>query len=176
MKTMRNSENERGSDQSAACLICDRIALIRADSNPHFVAEMETGYVVLGDFHYWRGYTLFLCKYHVLDLHELEEYFRLTFLREMSEVAAAVFRAFRPHHLNYELLGNSEPHLHWHLFPRYAGEPFGSKPIWVVDKTLRYGETTRPNPEELAGMKATLLAELPRWERQAVGVEAVLPR
>lgn len=144
----------------APCLICERIALIRQGKNDCFVAERETGYVVLGDHQYFRGYTLFLCKVHVLDLHELEPDFRQLFLREMAEVAEAVFRAFRPVHLNYELLCNAEPHLHWHLFPRHADDPVPSKPVWSVDRTLRYGEGTRPTPDEMQQMKALLLHAL----------------
>lgn len=151
------SNDDRGTQ---GCLICERIGLIQTGSNPYFVTELNTGYVVIGDFQYWRGYTLFLCKQHCLDLHELDSEFRLEFLREMSEVAAAVYRAFQPHHLNYELLGNSEPHLHWHLFPRYKDELLANKPVWVVDKALRYGESARPSPEELEHLKALLLAEL----------------
>ncbi len=148
------------SNEQTDCLICERIAQIRTGTNPYFVAELTTGYVVLGDFQYWRGYTLFLCKHHALDLHDLDADFRRTFLWEMSEVAAAVYRAFRPHHLNYELLGNSEPHLHWHLFPRYKDEPFAGKPVWVVDKALRYGEAARLSAEEMEDSKAALLAQL----------------
>jgi len=138
------------------CLICQRISLIQQGENPYFVAERETGYVVLGDHHFFRGYTLFLCKVHVLDLHELEPEFRLAFLREMAEVAEAVYRAFQPVHLNYELLCNAEPHLHWHLFPRYADDPAPNKPVWTIDRTLRYQESARPDPEALESMKRLL--------------------
>ena len=31
------------------CLICDRIDMIKNGSNPYFVKELKTGYVVLGD-------------------------------------------------------------------------------------------------------------------------------
>ena len=48
----------------------------------------------------------------------------------MAQVAEAVFRAFAPRKLNYELLGNSEAHLHWHLFPRYADDPNPLWPVW----------------------------------------------
>lgn len=41
------------------CLICERIELIRKGENPFFVAETKTGFVVLGDFQFFRGYTLF---------------------------------------------------------------------------------------------------------------------
>lgn len=32
----------------ADCLICSRIDMITAGTNPYFVAELDTGYVVMG--------------------------------------------------------------------------------------------------------------------------------
>jgi diadenosine tetraphosphate (Ap4A) HIT family hydrolase len=145
---------------TSSCLICDRVRAIRQGDNPSFVAELSTGYIVLGDFQYWKGYTLFLYKEHVAELHDLEPEVRLRFLKEMSIVAEAVYRAFSPDKLNYELLGNSEPHLHWHLFPRRKNEPNPQQPVWVVDKTVRYAESVRPSDLELRELKASLLREL----------------
>ena len=98
--------------ESESCLICDRIALIQKGENPHFVAETEAGYVVLGDYQLFRGYTLFLCKQHNQELHQLDADFRRKFLWEMSGVAAAVYKAFSPVKLNYALLGNTDRHMH----------------------------------------------------------------
>ena len=46
------------------CLICDRIKMIKDGTNPYFVKELETGYVVIGDNQHFKGYTLFLHKEH----------------------------------------------------------------------------------------------------------------
>ena len=35
--------------------------------------------------------------------------------------------------MNYELLGNSDPHLHWHIIPRYKTDPRWGAPIWESD-------------------------------------------
>ena len=43
-------------------------------------------------------------------------------MEEMTQVAEAVARAFRPQKMNYELLGMGDAHLHWHLFPRRDGD------------------------------------------------------
>jgi diadenosine tetraphosphate (Ap4A) HIT family hydrolase len=136
--------------------------MIAVDTNPWFVAELETGYVVLGDHQFFRGYTLLLGKVHVPELHDLPCPERQRFLHEMSEVAEAVFRWVRPRKLNYELLGNAEPHLHWHLFPRHADDPRPGGPPWLVEQSLRYGEAARPTPEALLALKHELLAELRR--------------
>jgi len=33
--------------------------MIQKNENPYFVEELETGFVVLGDHQYFKGYTLF---------------------------------------------------------------------------------------------------------------------
>ena len=76
------------------CLICQRIELIKAGENPYFVKELETGYVVIGDHQYFEGYTLFLAKDHVTELHHMEAPVKLRFLEEMSIVQEAVSIAF----------------------------------------------------------------------------------
>jgi diadenosine tetraphosphate (Ap4A) HIT family hydrolase len=48
-------------------------------------------------------------------------------------VAQALARVFRPVKMNYELLGNLVPHIHWHLVPRLATDPALRSPIWTVE-------------------------------------------
>ena len=145
------------------CLICDRIEMIKNGSNPYFVRELETGYVVIGDHQYFKGYTLFLCKIHETELFYLPEDFRKKFLWEMSLVAEAAAKAFRCDKMNYELLGNGDTHVHWHLFPRRQNDlgTYGDKgPVWWVPLSVWQTDATRPTPEELEALKARLGAEL----------------
>jgi diadenosine tetraphosphate (Ap4A) HIT family hydrolase len=142
------------------CLICDRIREIKERRNRHFVAELNTGYVVCGDFQFFRGYTLLLCKEHVPELHDLAHGIRERFLIEMSLVAESVFHGFHPRKLNYECLGNMEPHLHWHVFPRHSNDPSPQTPSWSIDKSIRYGAQYRPSDADLVSIKETLLGEL----------------
>ena len=100
------------------CLICERIEMIKKETNPFFVRELQTGYVVLGDHQHFKGYTLFLCKEHQTELFQLDSEFAATFMEEMILVAEAVNQAFGAEKMNYECLGQGEAHLHWHLFPR----------------------------------------------------------
>ena len=101
---------------------------------------METGYAVLGNHQYFKGYCLFLCKFHKKELHELKKGIRLKFLEEMALVAEAVYKTLNPGKLNYELLGNTDEHMHWHIFPRYKNDLMPDRVVWAVDKTIRNNE------------------------------------
>ena len=147
------------------CLICDRIQMIKENSNPWFVKELKTGYVVIGDNQHFKGYTLFLCKEHKTELFQLDYATKMKFLEEMSVVAEAVANAFGAEKMNYELLGNGDSHLHWHLFPRVSGdlENYGNKgkgPVWWYPMKKMYSNDNRPSDIELKEMKRILKTEL----------------
>lgn len=142
------------------CLICTRIKMIKEDCNKYYVKELETGYVVIGDHQYFKGYTLFLCKEHRSELHELDNEFKEKFLVEMSRVAEAVHRAFKPIKLNYELLGNGDSHMHWHIFPRSEKELNPTHPVWWTPRDQMFSKNVKPNDQELAILKSVLLSEL----------------
>lgn len=142
------------------CLICSRINMIKEGTNKYFVAELETGYVVIGDHQYFEGYTLFLCKEHKHELHELDSDYKQKFLVEMSKVSEAVYIAFAPDKLNYELLGNSDSHMHWHIFPRRLAEPDPKAPVWWTPKEIMFSVGVKPSNDTLEELKNRLLREL----------------
>ena len=136
------------------CLICERIDLIKQGKNPYFVKELETGYVVIGDGQYFKGYTLFLAKEHVTELHQMEYETKIKFLEEMSIVQEAVAKAFQAEKMNIELLGNGDAHVHWHLFPRKAGDMKGyghngRGPVWWVPWEEMSSEEYQPKENDL---------------------------
>ncbi len=135
-------------------MICERIELIKQGKNPHFVKELETGYVVIGDGQYFKGYTLFLAKEHVTELHQMEYETKIKFLEEMSIVQEAVAKAFQAEKMNIELLGNGNAHVHWHLFPRKAGDMKGyghngRGPVWWVPWEEMSSEEYQPKESDL---------------------------
>lgn len=142
------------------CMTCERIDWIKNGKNPYFVKELNTGYVVIGDHQRIKGYSLFLCKEHATELHFLEPDFRDEFLHEMAIVAEAVYNAFKPDKLNYELLGaGSGVHMHWHIFPRRKGDTETGGAVWKLGPELVADEFL-PTPEELDDLKKRLRMEL----------------
>ena len=144
------------------CLICERIGQIERGENPYFVCALSTGYVVLGDHQRFEGYTLFLCKRHVTELYQLPWGFRTRFLQEMSLVAEAVAAVYHPEKMNYELLGNGDTHLHWHLFPRVSGAPPQPGPVWWLPREEMWNDAYRPSREQLAERTRQLREEIVR--------------
>ena len=116
--------------------------------------------MVIGDHQRIKGYSLFLCKEHKTELHFLEPAFRDEFLREMAIVAEAVYNAFQPEKLNYELLGAGNGlHMHWHFFPRRTGDAPTPGPVWQLGKEL-IDDKYLPSETELEDLKNRLNAEL----------------
>ncbi|KRN97682.1 hypothetical protein IV54_GL001258 [Levilactobacillus paucivorans] len=138
------------------CFICQRIALIKANKNPYLVRELPTGYVVLADTQYFRGYTLFLAKEHVTELHLMDPAVKIQFLKEMSWVSEACAIAFKADKMNIEMLGNGDSHAHWHILPRHNGDTPQPGPIWWVDPAIMYADNTAPAPDDLLTMKKDL--------------------
>jgi diadenosine tetraphosphate (Ap4A) HIT family hydrolase len=91
---------------------------------PHSVA-------VLGQWQLYTGYCVLVSRDHATELSQLGPA-RAAFLEEMARLAEAIEACFRPHKLNYELLGNPVPHLHWHLVPRSADDPDRLRPVWFA--------------------------------------------
>src|SRR5207302_3944918 len=75
---------------------------------------------------------------HHRDLHSFPT-------RRSSDLATA----FKPRKMNYEVLGNTVGHLHWHLFPRYEWDPNPKRPTWETNHPPRL-----PSPDEYADIVA----------------------
>jgi diadenosine tetraphosphate (Ap4A) HIT family hydrolase len=75
-----------------------------------------------------RGYTVVIWRgRHVAEPTELEAEEAAAYWLELLRVGSALERHLEPVKLNYDVLGNSLPHLHTHVIPRYADDP---KPGW----------------------------------------------
>lgn len=90
-----------------------------------------------------RGYACLVARTHVVELHDLDEDNAQAFMRDARRVSRALSRVTGAVKLNYEIHGNTLPHLHMHFFPRYVGDVFEGKPIdprAVVGPTYKSGE------------------------------------
>jgi diadenosine tetraphosphate (Ap4A) HIT family hydrolase len=94
------------------------------------IAELEFCSVMLNRDQFFPGYTFVFPREHVTELFHLDREIRSAVMEEVTAVAAALYHLFKPAKMNYELLGNMVPHMHWHLVPRFAADPLWPRPIW----------------------------------------------
>jgi diadenosine tetraphosphate (Ap4A) HIT family hydrolase len=94
-----------------------------------FIAELDASLLLAGEDAPMRGYCLLLLKRHAVELYELTPEEASAFMRDIRVAARAVHEVTGAVKLNYEIHGNTIPHLHLHLFPRYVGDVFENQPI-----------------------------------------------
>jgi diadenosine tetraphosphate (Ap4A) HIT family hydrolase len=112
------------------CPFCEKLASLAGLPAAEVVWQFPRSVAFLGPWQYYHGYCILVARRHATELYHLSDEDRRSYLDEMTLLARVIAECFRPAKMNYELLGNQVPHLHWHLFPRYADDPQRLQPVW----------------------------------------------
>ena len=120
-------------------LIHERVATAQAGTNPTVICRMPSGWAVLCDAQFLRGYTILLHDPVVPDLNALDRERRAQYLLDMTTIGDALLEVTGAFRINYEILGNLDPALHAHIIPRYMSEPetLRKGPAFLYDKEYR---------------------------------------
>jgi diadenosine tetraphosphate (Ap4A) HIT family hydrolase len=122
----------------ADCPFCRKLAGLNQLPAGELVWQFRHSVALLGPWQYYQGYCILVARRHATELFQLGDDERRGYLDELTALAQAVADCFRPRKVNYELLGNQVPHLHWHVFPRYEDDPDVLWPVWLaVDRGVR---------------------------------------
>ena len=106
------------------------------DGQPRdIVARLDVSWVSLPDPPPLRGYAVLVFHRHAVELHDLTADEGAAFMRDVQRLSRAVSEITGAAKLNYEIHGNTIPHLHLHLFPRYPDDPFVGRPIHPKETT-----------------------------------------
>ncbi|GAC1643049.1 MAG: hypothetical protein NVS9B11_12170 [Candidatus Dormibacteraceae bacterium] len=102
----------------------------RPDETPYgvrfFAGEVSDAYLQRADIQ--RGYSVVVWRgSHVVEPTELAPEQASAYWLEVIHAARALETHFRPVKTNYNVLGNSLPHMHTHVIPRYSDDP---RPSW----------------------------------------------
>lgn len=142
-------------------LIHKRVEACRGGSYDKAVCRVRSGWVVLGEVQFLRGYSLIYPDPVAAHLNELTREARNMLFQDVSVLGDALLEITGAARINYEILGNLEPALHVHLFPRFNDEPeqLRTRPAWFYDWVA--------GPAFDAGRDGPLMKEIRAWLERA---------
>lgn len=115
--------------QGRDCALC--ASLGQGDS----AFSVSVGQTELVEIHLERrsrlpGYCVVVWKLgHVAEPSDLDAFAAAGYWNDVLQVGRAIRAVFAPVKLNYLTLGNTVPHLHTHVLPRYIDDPAPGGPI-----------------------------------------------
>ena len=133
----------RDPERWARWVVGDGCPICRSVATDAPLAELEVSRLMMSEDAPMRGYAWLPFRRHVVELHQLTESEGAAFMRDIRRVSRAIAAATGAVKLNHEIHGNTVPHLHLHMFPRYPGDPFEGGPIdprRIRDAVYRPGE------------------------------------
>jgi diadenosine tetraphosphate (Ap4A) HIT family hydrolase len=109
---------------SSDCPLCvpDHDTLLWQDDRLRIVHVNDSPY---------PGYLRVVWQRHVAEMTDIDALDRLHLMRAVFQVERLQRDALRPDKINLASLGNQVPHLHWHLIPRWRGDPCFPDAIWA---------------------------------------------
>lgn len=145
---------------NASCPLCDKLNTIEQLPGDELVWQFPHSVALLGPWQYHTGYCILVARSHFTELHQMPAATRHAFLDEMTLLAHAIELTFLPRKMNYELLGNQVPHLHWHLFPRRADDPETLKAVWLAFERAEHDAAEKARLQTAPLPRAEIIARL----------------
>lgn len=128
--------------KALTCLFC---AMVNLQSHPRITAENSHAFLIRDAFPVSNGHSLVIPKRHICSFFEASELERIALLQLLDKAKLLVDSECHPDAYNIgvndgEVAGQTVPHLHIHLIPRYkndVSDPRGGV-RWVVPEKADY--------------------------------------
>lgn len=125
--------------------------------------RFETSVLGLYDDARFPGRCLLVLDDHKVNFDDLPQRRAQAFAVDIQRAARAIRRALSPDRVNIALLGNTEPHIHAHLIPRYADDPIPLRPPW---------EHPEPKTKLSGAVLSDVVERLKNWLESNAGERA----
>jgi diadenosine tetraphosphate (Ap4A) HIT family hydrolase len=109
--------------------VADGCVICRSGAPLDVIAELPSCWATAQPRAPLPGYVCVVARQHVVEPFELSPAHQAAFWCDAMLVARAVAELVAPIKMNYEIHGNTLPHLHLHLFPRQRDDPYVGGPI-----------------------------------------------
>ena len=124
------------------CLVCNQTPETRPPTE-RSIADLSVSRLVADSNTCLKGYCCLVLKPHVIEIYDLSDEDSSAFMRDVKVASLALKTVTGTVKINYEIHGNTIPHMHMHLYPRQTGDPFENGPVdWRTrtPKVYRDGE------------------------------------
>jgi diadenosine tetraphosphate (Ap4A) HIT family hydrolase len=140
----------------------ERLTALAEGNDPMLVMKMRSGFAVMSNNQWLRGYCLLLHYPEVCSLNDLSQEARAAFLLDMGLLGDAVQRTTECKRINYSIYGNQDPFLHAHIIPRYDDEPeeFRTLPPLSYPESVREAWETHYKASEHALLQDNIRLQL----------------
>lgn len=114
--------------------------------------------IVLVDDPDYPGFCRVVLERHVKEMTDLAPAERDRLMNAVFATEAALRELLSPRKVNLASLGNTVPHLHWHVVPRHGDDRHFPKPIWAEPVRAYVPERSAPDRGTLADALKTRLS------------------
>lgn len=119
------------------CPVCNQAPMPEGMED---IAELPHSWLSAEPVDCLKGACHLIAKKHVVELYELNDDELLGLMKEVQLCAKALKKVTNAVKINYEIHGNTVPHLHIHLYPRYLDDPFPGQAIDTTRTSNLYRE------------------------------------
>jgi diadenosine tetraphosphate (Ap4A) HIT family hydrolase len=113
----------------------------------------------------YPGFLRVIWQGHVREMSDLAPAQRSGLLDAVFAAERAVIALLRPDKVNLASLGNMTPHLHWHVIPRFRGDPHFPDPVWAARRAGRAVPLPMPVEDYGRAVAASIAASLASPDR-----------
>jgi len=103
----------------SACIYCSRDE--RMDRLMIEIGPLRVSTLYLFREQSYPGRCIVALNEHETEFFHLPQEKQDLYMRDVAQTAAAIEKAFRPDKINYGAFGDTMPHVHFHIVPKYSG-------------------------------------------------------
>ena len=110
------------------CPVCNQTPETRP-STERSIADLSVSRLIADSHTCLKGYCCLVLTPHVVEIYDLSDEESAAFMRDMKIASLALKQVTGTVKINYEIHGNTIPHMHVHLYPRQIGDQFENGPM-----------------------------------------------